>query len=325
MRQWPHHLLSVRDLEAAEIDELFRQAAVFEKRFDREDKKQPTLTGRTVFNLFLEPSTRTRASFELAGKRLGADVVNITAAASSVQKGESLLDTLKTLDAMATDILVLRHPAAGAAVFAQAHVRCSVVNGGDGMHEHPTQALLDAYSLRKRLGELNGRRVLICGDVLHSRVARSNTWLLQKLGCKVCMVGPRTLLPRELEYWQVELFDRLPAALENADAVIVLRIQKERIRGALIPDLDEYAAFFGLHQPLAKLKTPVPCILHPGPVNRGIEISSAIADSPHSAILDQVRAGVALRMAVISALRAESKSWGFNAPVESAQIDAKEP
>jgi len=265
------------------------------------EKRGAALRGRTVINLFLEASTRTRTSFELAGKRLGADVVNIGGDTSSVTKGETLLDTVKTLEAMRTDVIVLRHSASGAAHFVAARTRASIVNAGDGAHEHPTQALLDALTLRNEKGRLEGLVVAICGDIVHSRVARSNALLLGKMGAEVRLCGPRTMMPSVPGALgkTVRAFGRLEDAVRGADAVMMLRIQKERLEGATIATLREYSRFFGLGPRVLDLAKPDAIVMHPGPVQRGVELDSLVADGPKSVILDQVAAGVAVRMAVL--------------------------
>lgn len=270
-------------------------------------RKVPTLRGKTVLNMFFEASTRTRTSFEIAGKRLSADVINFSGSSSSTSKGETLRDTIKTIDAMQPDVVVIRHSACGAPHHAAEHTRAAVVNAGDGTHEHPTQALLDAFTIRRSKKRLAGLRVAICGDVAHSRVARSNAHLLRKLGAEVRMAGPRTLLPKALdEALGVTSYDKLEPALEGADVVMMLRIQQERLGGALVPTMREYSRQFGLNARRLALAAPGALVLHPGPINRGVEIDPEIADGPASAILDQVEAGVAVRMAVLWQLAAET-------------------
>jgi aspartate carbamoyltransferase catalytic subunit len=294
------HLLGIQDLSREGAEKLLTTAEAFYEVSRRPVRKVPTLRGKTVINVFYEASTRTRTSFELAGKRLSADVVNIGGSSSSSSKGETLRDTVATLDAMHADVIVLRHAVSGAAHYVARHTRAAVVNAGDGMHQHPTQALLDAFTIRKHKGkELGALKVAILGDILHSRVARSNALLLGLLGAEVRVAGPRTLLPHRDESLGVKVFDRPEAALEGVDVVMVLRIQRERLGAALLPSLREYARYFGLNARRLALANPNAIVLHPGPMNRGIEISEEVADGPRSVILGQVEAGVAVRMAVL--------------------------
>jgi len=299
------HLLGTEGLRAEDAQHLLDTAEVFFEVSKRRVRKVPTLRGKTVINLFFEPSTRTRTSFEIAGKRLSADVVNLSGSSSSVTKGETLLDTIKNLEAMHPDILVVRHAASGAPHYVASHTRARVVNAGDGMHEHPTQALLDAFTIRRAKGRVEGLTVAICGDVAHSRVARSNAMLLTTLGAHVRFAGPRTLLPPVDDAYDVTTFDRIEPALEGADVVMALRIQRERLSGALLPSLREYARLFGLNAARLALAKSDAIVMHPGPINRGVEIEGSIADGPRSVILDQVEAGVAIRMAVLYLLSAE--------------------
>lgn len=300
------HLLGVDHLDAQDVVQILDTAEVFYEVSRRPVRKVPTLRGKTVINLFYEASTRTRTSFELAGKRLSADVVNISTSSSSVTKGETLLDTVKTLEAMRPDVVVMRHSSSGAPHYVAERVGCSIVNAGDGQHEHPTQALLDAFTIRRRLGTLAGLTVTICGDVAHSRVARSNAILLSLFGSRVRIVGPRTLLPPHAESLGVEVFDRLEPALEGAQVIMVLRIQKERLEGALLPSMREYSRTFGIG-PRSLAGAPADAlIMHPGPMNRGVEIDPTVADGPRSLVLDQVEAGVAIRMAVLYQLAGEA-------------------
>jgi aspartate carbamoyltransferase catalytic subunit len=298
------HLLSAADLSREEALDLLDTAERMHAIQTREVKKLPPLRGRTVVNLFFEDSTRTRSSFEIAGKWLSADVINVSAKGSSVSKGESLRDTVLTVAAMGVDALVVRHPASGAVHRLAGWVDCHVVNAGDGTHEHPTQALLDAYTLRSRLGDLTDRHVVIVGDISHSRVARSNVLLLSTLGARVTLVGPPTLLPSGVDTWPCEVGWDLDAALSgkafgDADAVMMLRVQRERMTGGYFPTAREYSVRYGLSpERLDLLGDEVP-VLHPGPMNRGLEISSLAADSARSVILDQVQAGVSVRMAVL--------------------------
>jgi aspartate carbamoyltransferase catalytic subunit len=259
------------------------------------------LRGKTVINLFFENSTRTRTSFELAGKRLSADVVNISASTSSTKKGETLRDTVATLDAMAPDVVVIRHSASGAPHFVAQRTRAAVINAGDGLHEHPTQALLDAFTIRQHKPSFEGLKVLICGDITHSRVARSNILLLNLLGAEVRVAGPRTLLPREVETLGVRVFHDLARAIDGVDVVMTLRIQQERLVNALLPNTREYSRTFGVDARRLALAAKDAIVMHPGPLNRGVEISDEVADGPQSVVLDQVEAGVAVRMAVLYA------------------------
>jgi aspartate carbamoyltransferase catalytic subunit len=266
------------------------------------EKKTATLRGRTQINLFYEASTRTQSSFELAGKRLGADVMNMAVASSSVKKGETLIDTAMTLNAMRPDILIIRHQSAGAAALLAQKVGCSVVNAGDGTHEHPTQALLDALTIRRAKGPLNRLTVAICGDILHSRVARSNILLLNALGASVRVVAPSTLLPAGIEQMGVRVFHSMEEGLKGVDVVMMLRLQRERMAGAFVPSTREYFRYFGLDAAKLAVAAEGALVMHPGPMNRGVEIASAIADGPQSVIQEQVEMGVAVRMAVMEAL-----------------------
>ena len=295
----PRHLLGIEGMERATALELLDAAATFHDSNRSGGKRDKPLATKTVINLFFEASTRTRASFELAGKRLGADVINIGGSSSSTTKGESLRDTVQTLDAMRADAIVIRHAASGAPHYVARRIRAAVVNAGDGMHEHPTQALLDALTIRRRIGRFEGLIVAICGDVLHSRVARSNTLLLRLLGAEVRLAGPRTLLPRDPDALGARCFDRLEPALEGAHVVMMLRIQQERLGAALLPSLREYSRLFGLSRARLSLARPGAIVMHPGPLNRGVEMADDVADAAESAILDQVEAGVAVRMAVL--------------------------
>jgi len=266
------------------------------------EKKRATLRGRTQINLFFEASTRTQSSFELAGKRLGADVMNMSVANSSVKKGETLIDTAITLNAMRPDIIVVRHAQAGAVHLLARKVDCSVVNAGDGAHEHPTQALLDALTIRRNKGRIDELTVAICGDILHSRVARSNIILLTALGARVRVIAPSTLLPSGIDRMGVEVFRDMRAGLKDADIVMMLRLQRERMNGAFVPSVREYFRFYGLDADKLKLAKHDALVMHPGPMNRGVEIDSSIADGPQSLIREQVEMGVAVRMAVLEAL-----------------------
>jgi aspartate carbamoyltransferase catalytic subunit len=294
------HLLDIRSLDPADALSILETAEAFAEVGRRPVRKVPTLRGKTVVNLFFEPSTRTRSSFELAGKRLSADVVNVSVQSSSTTKGETLRDTVQTLDSMHADVIVIRHSASGAAHYMAGRVQGAVVNAGDGMHEHPTQALLDAFTIRLHRGKnLEGLVVAVCGDIAHSRVARSNAILLKRLGCDVRLAGPRTLLPSPEDALDCPVFDRLEPALEGADVAMMLRIQTERLGGTLFPTLREYAQVFGLNQARLRAAKPDCLVMHPGPINRGVEIADDVADGPHSIVLDQVESGVAVRMAVL--------------------------
>jgi aspartate carbamoyltransferase catalytic subunit len=299
MTAFPHrHLLGIEPLEPSEIELILDTAQGLREVLDRPIKKVPALRGKTVVNLFYESSTRTRSSFEVAEKVLSADSLSITTAGSSVSKGETLLDTARNLEAMKPDLIVMRHAAAGAHHFLARHCRCGIVNAGDGAHEHPTQALLDALTLRQRKGRLRGLRVAIIGDITHSRVARSNLWLLSKLGAEVVLCGPPTLIPPGIEAL-APVTSRIEEAIEGADAVMMLRIQLERMTGGYLPSLREYHIRFGLTEERIKRARQDVLVLHPGPLNRGVEIASEVADGPYSVILDQVTNGVAVRMAVL--------------------------
>lgn len=295
------HLLGIEALSAEDLTIMLDLGERFMEIADRPIKKVPTLRGKTVVNLFLEPSTRTRTSFEIAAKRLSADAVNISGAASSTVKGETLIDTARNLDAMSPDVVVIRHAQAGAAAMLAARIDAAVVNGGDGAHEHPTQALLDCSTIRAHKGRIAGLDVAICGDIRHSRVARSNIWALTKLGARVRVAGPRTLLAPGLEEMGpgVSVHDRIEPALEGADVVIMLRIQKERMGVGLFPNTREYSRYFGLNDRRLALARPDAIVMHPGPINRGVEIEPSVADGPRAVILDQVARGVAVRMAVL--------------------------
>lgn len=300
---FPHrHLLSADDLKADEITYLLDLADNFAKLNRKAAKKQDTLRGRTQINLFFESSTRTQSSFELAGKRLGADVMNMSVKSSSISKGETLIDTAMTLNAMRPDILVVRHSAAGAVELLSQKVDCSVINAGDGSHQHPTQALLDALTIRRNKGKLARLTIAICGDILHSRVARSNISLLNTMGARVRIVAPSTLLPANPERLGVEVFTTMKEGLEGADIVMMLRLQKERMSGSFIPSTREYFHFFGLDHEKISYAKPDVLIMHPGPMNRGVEIDATLADDPRSVIREQVEMGVAVRMAILEAL-----------------------
>jgi aspartate carbamoyltransferase catalytic subunit len=301
------HLLGIKDLTAEDIQLIFHTADSFKDIINRPIKKVPSLRDITIVNLFFEDSTRTRISFELAEKRLSADVLNFSASSSSVKKGETLLDTVNNILSMKVDMIVMRHPAPGACRFLAGHVPANVVNAGDGTHEHPTQALLDAYSIREQLGELNGKKVAIFGDILHSRVALSNIFCLQKLGAQVRVCGPPTLIPRHIEQLGVEVSYDVRDSLAWCDVANILRIQLERQQIKYFPSLREYARYFGINKPLLDSIGRKILIMHPGPINRGVEITSDVADSEHSIILNQVENGVAIRMAVLYLLAANAK------------------
>ncbi|MDX8511457.1 aspartate carbamoyltransferase catalytic subunit [Mesorhizobium captivum] len=300
---FPHrHLLGIRDLSPADIELLLDRADQAVAISRQSEKKTSTLRGRTQINLFYEASTRTQSSFELAGKRLGADVMNMSVASSSVKKGETLIDTAMTLNAMRPDILIIRHQSAGAAALLAQKVGCSVVNAGDGAHEHPTQALLDALTIRRAKGPLSKLIVAICGDILHSRVARSNILLLNALGAQVRVVAPSTLLPSGIDRMGVIVSRSMAEGLKDADVVMMLRLQRERMEGAFVPSIREYFRYFGLDAEKLKTAKEDALVMHPGPMNRGVEIASEIADGPQSVIQEQVEMGVAVRMAVMEAL-----------------------
>jgi aspartate carbamoyltransferase catalytic subunit len=300
---YPHrHLLGIEGLSRPDIVALLNLAEDAIEVSRQVEKKRSNLRGRTQINLFYEASTRTQASFEIAGKRLGADVMNMSVAQSSENKGETLIDTAMTLNAMRPDIIVVRHSQAGAAHLLARKVDCSVVNAGDGAHEHPTQALLDALTIRRNKGRIEGLIVAICGDVLHSRVARSNILLLGAMGARLRVVGPSTLVPRSLERLGVEVHHDMARGLDGADIVMMLRLQRERMSGALVPSSREYFHFFGLDEEKLARAAPGALVMHPGPMNRGVEIDSSVADGPRSLIREQVEMGVAVRMAVLEAL-----------------------
>jgi len=301
---FPHrHLLGIEGLSPSDITSLLDLADTYVEQNRQVDKKGNVLRGRTQINLFFEASTRTQSSFELAGKRLGADVMNMSVSSSSVKKGETLIDTAVTLNAMHPDLIIIRHQNSGAVELLSQKVSCAVINAGDGAHEHPTQALLDALTIRRRKGRLEGLRVAICGDILHSRVARSNILLLNAMGARVRVVGPPTLMPVGIERLGVEVFHDRKKGLEGVDIVMMLRLQLERMAGSYVPSQREYFHFYGLdYSKLAHAK-PDALVMHPGPMNRGVEIDSAVADDiDRSLIREQVEMGVAVRMAVLDAL-----------------------
>ena len=299
----PRDLLGIEGLSAASISALLDLSETYIDTNRSLMKRRDTLAGRTVINLFFEASTRTRTSFEVAAKRLGADVINMEVAASSVRKGETLLDTAMTLNAMLPDALVVRHQDSGAVNLLAQKVNCSVINGGDGQHEHPTQALLDALTIRRRKGKLEGLLVAICGDILHSRVARSNIHLLKIMGAQVRVVGPATLMPTDIDRLGVEVHYNMRTGLKDVDIVMMLRLQTERMSGSFVPSVSEFFRFFGLDEEKMKVTRPGALIMHPGPMNRGVEIDSAVADDlQRSVIHEQVEMGVAVRMACLDAL-----------------------
>jgi aspartate carbamoyltransferase catalytic subunit len=299
---WSHrHLLGIAQLSREDILHLLDDAEHWYDLSRDQVRNERVLHGRTIVNLFFESSTRTRTSFEVAGKRLGADVVNVSPQTSSVTKGETLLDTVRNLEALRADAIVLRHPASGSPEFVARHVRTSIVNAGDGSHEHPTQALLDAFTIRRKKKQISGLVVAICGDILHSRVARSNALLLGALGAEVRFCGPRTLMPREAQSLgpTAKTFERIETAVDGADVVMMLRIQTERLAGAMIASTREYARTFGLSVRVLERAKPDAIVMHPGPINRGVEIDPRVADGPRSVILNQVESGVAVRMAIL--------------------------
>lgn len=302
-----NHLLGIKYLNSEDIELIFKTADHFKEVINRPIKKVPSLRDITIANLFFENSTRTRLSFELAEKRLSADVINFSAASSSVKKGETLIDTVNNILSMKVDMVVMRHPNPGAGIFLSKHVNASIINAGDGAHEHPTQALLDSYSIRERLGTVAGKKVVIVGDILHSRVALSNIFALKLQGAHVKVCGPKTLLPKHIESLGVEVETNLRSALEWCDVANMLRVQNERMEINYFPSTREYVKQFGLNKKLLDSLNKEIVIMHPGPINRGVEITSDIADSEHAIILDQVQNGVAIRMAVIYLLASKIK------------------
>ena len=300
------HLLAIEDVSTAEIRSLLDLAATYVNDGETIKKHDRLLADHTQVNLFFENSTRTQSSFEIAGKRLGADVINMAVATSSVAKGETLLDTAMTINAMRPNFLVVRHPSSGACELLAQKVSCSVINAGDGQHEHPTQALLDALTIHRRKGRIQGLTIAICGDVLHSRVARSNILLLTKLGANVRIVAPSTLLPTGISNFNVKVYRDMRAGLADADVVMMLRLQLERMTGAFVPSAREYYRFYGLNEEKLRMAKPNALVMHPGPMNRGVEIDSSVADGIQSVIREQVEMGVAVRMAVLDAL---SRHW----------------
>jgi aspartate carbamoyltransferase catalytic subunit len=293
------HLLGLENVEKRDIELILDTAESFKEIIDRDVKKAPALRGKSVVNLFYEPSTRTRTSFELAGKYLSADTINFSPSGSSVQKGESLKDTAKTLEMMGIDAVVIRHSSSGAAEFLSRHVGVPVINAGDGTHEHPTQALLDMLTVREKIGRLSGLKVAVLGDILHSRVARSNIFGFTRMGSEVYVAGPATLMPKEIERLGAKPTKNVDEAVEGADVVMALRIQLERQKKGMFPSQREYAKFFGVDKIRLSLAKPGALLLHPGPVNRGVELSSEVMDGDRSVINEQVKSGVAIRMAVL--------------------------
>ena len=302
------HLLGINHLNREDIELIFKTADNFKKIINQPIKKVPSLRDITIANLFFENSTRTRLSFELAEKRLSADVINFTSVSSSLKKGEILLDTVNNILAMKVDMVVMRHPNPGAPVFLSRNINAKIINAGDGTHEHPTQALLDAYSIREKHGSVKGRKIVIVGDILHSRVALSNIYCLKKLGAEVKVCGPSSLMPKHLETLGVTHFSKLKEALEWCDVANILRIQLERQEVNYLPTLREYAMTFGVNKALLDSLKKKIIIMHPGPINRGVELSSDVADSNHSIILDQVENGVAIRMAILYLLAGKIKN-----------------
>jgi aspartate carbamoyltransferase catalytic subunit len=292
-------LLGIQDLSAEEINHLLDTAFSFREISTRPIKKVPALRGKTIVNLFFEPSTRTRTSFELAGKRLSADILNITASASSLVKGETLIDTAANLEALKIDMIIMRHSASGAPHFLASRMKASIVNAGDGWHEHPTQALLDMLTIKDKLGKIDGIKAVIIGDILHSRVGRSNIWALTKLGAQVSVCAPKTLIPRFIEELGVKVYCDVSEALRDVDVVYILRIQLERQKANYFPSIREYARLFGIDREKLKHLRKNALIMHPGPINRDVELSSEVADSENSVILEQVTNGLAVRMAAL--------------------------
>ncbi len=299
MKLASRHVLDLETMPAEDMKNILDTAESMKEILGRSIKKVPTLRGKSLCTLFYEPSTRTRASFELAAKYMSADSISIATATSSIKKGETLLDTARTIEAMGVDMIIMRHPVSGSSHFLSRHVKGAVINAGDGMHAHPTQGLLDMFTMRQHLGRLEGLKVTIVGDALHSRVARSNMWGLIKMGAQVCMAAPSTLLPLDLGDLDVKVYDRLEPALEGADVVNVLRLQLERQKRGLFPSAREYSQFYGVNQERLKLASPDVLVMHPGPMNRGVEISTEVADAPMSTIDEQVTNGVAVRMALL--------------------------
>ena len=302
------HLLGLEGVPGPEIEAILDTAVSLKEISDRDIKKVPTLRGKTVVNLFYEPSTRTRTSFEIAAKRLSADTINISASTSSTTKGETLADTARNLEAMRPDAIIIRHPSSGACSVLARHVGCPIINAGDGCHEHPTQALLDCLTIREHRGSIAGLTVAIVGDLLHSRVGRSNVHALRALGARVRLVGPPTLLPPAFASLGVELHTRLADGVRDADVVMMLRLQRERQSANYFPSLEEYSQYYCLTEDVVRLARPDVIIMHPGPLNRGLEIATSVADGPYSVIMEQVTNGLAVRMAVLYMLIARNRS-----------------
>lgn len=307
-------LIGIESLSRAEIETIFFAATAFKRAMNADDKKQPYLNGRTVVNLFLEPSTRTRLAFEVAASRLSADTITVTGDASSLTKGESLRDTAQNMAALKADMIIMRHSASGAPNYLSKVVDIPVINAGDGSHSHPTQALLDAFTLLEKFGSLEGKKVTILGDILFSRVARSNMICLQKLGAEVTIAGPSTLVPKGFQAMGVKVCHNLQQALQDADAVMLLRIQHERQASTHFPSLGEYTSMFGLNQKRAEWLKPEAIIMHPGPINRGVEVDSEVADSSRSVILQQVTNGIVVRMAVLHLCHCFHKNIAIELP-----------
>jgi len=316
------HLLGLEGIERDEIVTILDTTSTFREILDRSVRKVPTLRGITVVNLFFEASTRTRMSFELAEKRLSADVLNFSASSSSLKKGETLRDTARNIEAMKVDMVVMRHPSPGAPHFLTNHIDGSIINAGDGPHEHPTQALLDLFTMREHVGDLKDKRVTIVGDILHSRVARSDIWGLKALGADVTLCGPSTFMPAEVERLGVTVTHDIRGATADADIVNVLRIQRERQNGGFLPSLREYSALFGIDATRLKEMKPDVLIMHPGPINRGVEIAPDVADGDRSVILEQVTNGVAVRMAILYLLSMVRASNQVEEPDILAEVDA---
>ncbi len=307
-------LLAIADLEKEEIELILTTAASFHEVLGREIKKVPVLRGKTVVNLFFEPSTRTRISFELAAKRLSADVINLSTTSSSATKGESLLDTAKNIEALQSSVIIVRHPLSGAPHFLSRHLKTPIINAGDGTHEHPSQGLLDLFTIQDKKGSIAGLKVVIVGDILHSRVARSNIHGLKKMGAEVCLVGPPTMIPSGVDQWKVRTDYNMDRAICGADVIILLRLQSERQGGGspnrkeghFFPTIREYAKLYGLNANRLALANSNVLVMHPGPINRGVEVTSDVADGPASVILDQVTNGVAVRMALLYLLTGQT-------------------
>ena len=306
------HVIGLQDMDKEDIESILELAEKFKEVSERPVKKVPALKGKILVNMFFENSTRTRTSFELAAKRLSADVVNMAMSTSSVKKGETLLDTLKTVEAMKVHMVVIRHSVSGVPMYLSERIQSAVINAGDGMHEHPTQGLLDMFSMKEKKGKIKGLTVAIVGDIVHSRVARSNIWGLTKLGAKVRLVGPSTLVPKSMEKMGVEVHHDIKTGLKDADVVNILRMQLERQKKNLFPTIREYAMLFGVNREKLRYAKKDVLIMHPGPMNRGIEISPQVADGPHSVIEEQVTNGVAVRMAVLYLLGGGKKDEALN-------------